>query len=69
MQSKVISIPSKEELISANDSNIVVFNADGSSDLKSVICINSAHKLLIATEYNNETYDIKKKLSYPAFSY
>lgn len=69
MQSKVISIPSNEELISANDSNIVVFNTDGSLDLKSVIVINSVHKLVIATEYNNETYDIRKKLSYPAFSY
>jgi len=69
MQSKVISILINEELNSANDSNIVVFNADGSSDLKSVICIDSTHKLVTATEYNNETYDIKKKLSYLAFSY
>jgi hypothetical protein len=59
----------EELLIAANDSNASEIEGDGSVVANDTTSSKGTGNLLVATKFNNETYDINKKPTYPIFHY
>lgn len=70
MQSLVqLSVGNEELLIAANDSNVLAIDGDSSAALNSKSSSKVISDLLVATEFNSETYNISLKPTYPIFRY
>lgn len=70
MQSLVqLSVGNEELLIAANDSNVLAIDCDSSAALNSKSSSKVTSDLLVATEFNSETYNISLKPTYPIFRY
>lgn len=70
MQSLVNHNAIHEELpVAANDANALATTIDTIVTAKGIIPACAAKILYVATEFNNETYDITKKTAYPIFRY